>query len=184
MRAKLAPSTVSYKLMLISRLIYTFGDALRSPVDQTGRFCQLVPTHNEFFDTLLRTQFETRQAVLEVIRRGVYSYPPGENPDGVGSTDETHLKRPRHELPPGAPPGPPQIPQNFCKACGRAGHGWDSCAFKTHGHPDHNPDGTVPWRQSVPGEAWLQKGWKVCPVRMTLSGKPYDSKKLGESLRK
>ena len=98
-------------------------------------------TINDFFDTLLRTQHETRQAVLEVIRRGVYSYPPGENPDGVGRTDETHPKRPRHELvPPGAPPGPPQIPQNFCKACGRAGHGWDSCAFKTHGHPDHNPE--------------------------------------------
>ncbi len=142
-------------------------------------------TINEFFDTLLRTQHETRQAVLEVIRRGVYSYPPGENPDGVASsTDETHPKRPRHELPPGAPPGPPQIPQNFCKACGRAGHGWDSCAFKTHGHPDHNPDSTVPWRQSTPGDAWLKRDWKVCPVRMTLSGKHFDFLPLGKALRR
>ena len=128
---------------------------------------------------ILKTQYETRKAVMEVIRRGVFSHnhltATGPGPSGSASSSEEHVhKKPRTQT---------EHAKSPCSGCGKSGHEREGCAFIKFNHPDHNPDSAVSWRQSVPGKAWHVKGFHNCPARKTLSGKPYDFAKLEEFVK-
>ena len=132
-------------------------------------------TLKAFFEAVLKTQHDTRKAVLEVDRRGVTDLdmmttaPNPAPPMSTSGANEPTTKKPRIQEEQG---------NSFCSGCGRSGHGRSKCGFLKFEHPDRNLDESKPWRQSSPGIKWLARGFNKCPLRKTLDGQPYDYTEL------
>jgi hypothetical protein len=56
-----------------------------------------------------------------------------------------------------------------CATCGRTGHVSATCYHRRH--PDANNAHTT-WKKSVPGKAWVARGFATLPADRTLRGVP------------
>lgn len=52
------------------------------------------------------------------------------------------------------------IKKNPHRLCGHIHHEGERCRFEGTNHPDRNTDTTKSWAESIPGAAYIAKGWR------------------------
>jgi hypothetical protein len=91
------------------------------------------------------------------------------NPNGKRGTQSNHKtgdphhKKPRRD----EEPKSSQHEETLCNRCGRKGHAYDACVFKSH--PNANNDEHSLWADSAPGKAWSGKGKDLLPATKDLN---------------